>query len=194
MKSKKSSASITLLFGVGILFLWMSMGMAQTAKKAEAHYKYVGVKTCKMCHNNPAKGKQFAIWKSSKHATAYATLATAEAKKLAKAKGITDPQKSPECLKCHVTGYGLPKTDFTPKYNMENGVTCEACHGPGSGYWKYSTMKKIYKGKIKPGTVGLTMPNAKTCETCHNAESPSYKKFVFAKYWAKIAHDIPKKK
>ena len=39
----------------------------------------------------------------SAHAGAWAVLGTAKGKEIAAAKGITDPQASAECLKCHAT-------------------------------------------------------------------------------------------
>ena len=156
-------------------------------------YQYVGVKKCKICHNSPKKGAQFKKWQASPHAKAYEVLASPEAKAIAKKKGIADPQKAPECLKCHVTGYGKDKSMFAASFDMKEGVGCEACHGPGSKYKSMKVMKDTYAGKVKPETVGLVMPTEKTCKTCHNPESPTYKKFDFKTFYAKIAHEIPKK-
>lgn len=193
MKIKKVKIGLGVMFAVGLVMAWMSMGISGTPQAKKSQFKYIGVLKCKMCHNSPRKGNQYKIWKNSAHAKAYETLGTAEAKAVAKKKGIADPQKSPKCLKCHVTGYGAPKTAFEPKYHMEDGVTCEACHGPGSAYYKFSVMKKLYKNQIKGSTVGYVQPTEKTCVTCHNPESPTYKKFVFKEFWKKIAHNIPKK-
>jgi hypothetical protein len=135
-----------------------------------------------MCHNAPAKGAQFTKWSESKHAKAFATLATEEAKKAAQAKGIADPQKAPECLKCHVTGGG---TDA--KIKMEEGVCCEACHGAGGDYWQMAVMKD----KAKAVAAGMVEPTEATCKQCHNEESPTFKGFDFAAMSAKIAHPNP---
>ena len=91
-------------------------------------HKYIGTAKCKMCHNSENKGKIYDKWVTTKHATAYKTLANEESKAIAKKMGIKDAQKDKKCLKCHVTGYGEATGD---KYSMEEGVTCEGCHGPG---------------------------------------------------------------
>jgi hypothetical protein len=171
------------------IFLITNLGISQNKT-----FKYVGAKQCKMCHNSSKKGAQFKKWSGASHAQAYATLASAESKKIAKEKGIGDPQKSDACLKCHVTGHGQPASNFGPKFKVEDeGVGCEACHGPGSVYKKMKTMKDVHSGKIKGETVGLVEPNETMCKTCHNPESPTYKKFSFAEKWKLIDHSMPKK-
>lgn len=152
-------------------------------------HAYVGAEKCKMCHNSAAKGAQFTKWTESKHSQAYAVLATEEAKKVATAKGIADPQKADECLRCHVAGHGAPAAKLTDKYKAQDGVSCEACHGPGGDYWKMEVMKD----KAKATAAGMVMPTEATCKGCHNPESPTFKSFDFAAMSAKIAHPNPQK-
>ncbi len=152
-------------------------------------HAYVGAMKCKMCHNSAAKGAQFKKWTESPHANAYATLGSDAAKKVATEKGIADPQKADECLRCHVTGHGVDAAMLTDKYKAEDGVACGSCHGPGGGYWKMTVMKD----QAKSIAAGLVIPDEATCTVCHNAESPSFKGFDFAEYSAKIAHPNPKK-
>ena len=166
----------------------MGGGGLSVASEAPAH-AFVGVEKCKLCHNTPAKGAQYNQGAKSKHSKAWATLATEEAKKVGAAKGIADPQNAPECLRCHVTGYGSPAEKLTLKYKKEDGVGCESCHGPGADYWKMEVMKDLKKSLA----AGLTIPDAKTCVRCHNPENPTHKGFDFATYHPKIAHPMPKK-
>jgi hypothetical protein len=82
--------------------------------------------------------------------------------------------------------------DTSAKITLEEGVSCESCHGPGSGYQKKATMEGITAGEIAPASVGLVIPDAKTCTRCHTPEgNPFYKEFDFAKFAEKIAHPIP---
>lgn len=151
--------------------------------------KYLGAKGCKLCHIAPSTGGQFKIWQNGPHAKAYEVLASDEAKKTAKEKGIADPQKAPECLKCHVTGYGEPADRFTDKYSIEEGVSCETCHGAGEHYAK----KEVFeKGKAEAVRLGLIEPTEALCKKCHNAESPHYKEFKFEEFKKKIEHPKPK--
>ncbi|HVP39127.1 MAG TPA: cytochrome c family protein, partial [Candidatus Saccharimonadales bacterium] len=169
-----------LLVGVGILAAVVAgSALAQEAKKEEPVHKYVGVLKCKMCHNSAAKGAQYTVWTTMKHSKAFAALASDSAKKIAKDKGIEDPQKDPKCLKCHVTGYGKPAEEFEATFKPEDGVQCEACHGPGKDYMAMQVMKDIRGGKKDGTPLGLVMPTEKVCLGCHNSESPTFKEFNF---------------
>jgi hypothetical protein len=150
---------------------------------------YVGSAKCaKMCHKSPKQGEQYPIWEKSKHAGAYKTLATPSALEVGKKAGVAEPQKSDKCLKCHVTGFGADPKLLEPTYSAEEGVGCEACHGPGKEYSKLSVMKD----KKLAAAAGLIAPDEKVCVKCHNQESPNYKAFDFKVMSKKIAHPIPK--
>jgi hypothetical protein len=152
-------------------------------------YKYVGAMACKGCHNLPTKGKQFDKWAASKHAIAYKTLASEASKALATKMDIADSQKSDKCLPCHITGYGVADSLKGAKYLIDEGVTCEACHGPGE---KYKTMN-IMKDKALAMKNGLIEPTKELCITCHNKQSPTYKEFKFEEAVKAIDHSYPKK-
>ncbi len=163
--------------------------VTDTAKAEAPVFKYMGAKKCKGCHNLPKTGKLFDKWLKGPHAKAYATLATEESVKLAKELKIKDPQKSKECLVCHITAYGIPDSLKGEKYSVEEGVTCEACHGPGEKYW---TMK-IMKNKKLAMENGLIEPTEELCVTCHNKKSPTYKEFKYKDATKAIDHTYPKK-
>lgn len=153
-------------------------------------YKYIGSAKCKMCHSSDAKGNQYKVWSDSKHAKAYLDLASEEAKKNAEKAGLkTDPQKSPECLKCHVTAFGVNDSLKEASFDISEGIGCETCHGPGSDYKGLSVMKE----RQKAIAAGLIIPNRDTCVKCHNSESPNFKGFDYDQYYKKIAHPYQKK-
>jgi hypothetical protein len=159
-----------------------------------AQAQYVGVEACGKCHKRETTGNQLGKWQESKHSKAFATLATPEAKKIAAAKGITDPQKDAKCLKCHVTAataaqIAKPAVEGEKTFVAEDGVQCETCHGPGSQY----KARKIMKDKTAAVAAGLIVPDEKLCKTCHNPESPSHKEFNFAEMKKKIDHTNPNK-
>ena len=176
-----------LVLGTGVVLFGIGP-VAILAAEPSAH-AFVGADKCKVCHNSPAKGAQYTKWSESKHAKAFATLATEEAKKFAAAKGIADPQKADECLRCHVTGHGQPADKLTDKYNAAQGVSCESCHGAGGDYWKMEVMKD----QAKSVAAGMVLPKEENCKTCHNADSPSFKGFDFAAASKTIAHPNPQK-
>lgn len=171
---------------VAVLIAAFLVALMSAPAPAE-EYNYVGVKGCKMCHQTKKIGEQYQIWEKNQHSKAYTTLASDEAKTVGAEKGISNPQEAPECLKCHVTGYGLPASRFEATYSVEDGVGCESCHGPGSAYKKMSIMKNREEA-IKNG---LVIPTAEVCQKCHNPESPTFKSFNFDEMSKKIAHPIP---
>jgi hypothetical protein len=77
---------------------------------------YVGVEKCKSCH--PQEYEDFSQRRFNK------------AWKILK---MREEEKNPECLRCHVTGYGkkggFVNEEKTPHLTSKQ---CEACHGPGS--------------------------------------------------------------
>ena len=158
---------------------------------AEPVKQYMGAGKCKTCHNSARKGAQYKAWSDSKHARAFLNLASPKALEIAAKLEIKDPQKAPECLKCHVTGYGEPADRFAASFSESLGVQCESCHGAGSGYYKKATMLDLRSKKAKPAEYGLLMPTKALCANCHNEKSPSGKFVDWPADSTKIAHPIP---
>ncbi len=83
---------------------------------AEAERTYVGTVKCAACHF-----QQYKTWKESPHGKAFDILP-------AKYKNDAD------CLQCHTTGYGRTAGDGKDVDPNLAGISCEACHGPGSAH------------------------------------------------------------
>ncbi len=180
---KKALVMITMLAVMSALALPLLAADAQ----------YIGANKCKMCHKSEKKGNQFGKWQAGPHAKAYATLATDEAKAVAKKAGVAgDPQQAKECLVCHVTAFDAPASAKAATFKIEEGVTCEACHGPGSLYKSMKVMKALRAGTQDAAAVAYARGDEKTCITCHNKKSPTYRPFNYAEKWKKIDHSMPK--
>jgi len=127
---------------------------AQEAGAAAAPQgEYTGSKRCFACHF-----KEFMSWKKTKHSQAFANI----------------PKKyysDTTCMKCHITGYGVPGGYQGASTPDLLGVTCEACHGPGSKHEeiaKQFTNKKVLSDEEKKainGVIQRTIPNV--CINCH---------------------------
>jgi hypothetical protein len=159
-----------------------------------AEFKYVGVKNCGKCHKKELMGDQLAEWKKARHSQALETLKGDKALEIAKERNLpVAPHESEDCLKCHVTAYGAPESAFHKKpLKASDGVQCESCHGPGSGYRKKKTMsdhdKSVAAGLWDPGN------DEKICAKCHNDESPTWdvaEGFDYEEAKKEIAHPIP---
>ncbi|MBF0503561.1 MAG: cytochrome c family protein [Candidatus Omnitrophica bacterium] len=181
--NKKWFLGLWMILGAGVIFMCASNSMAQTPD-----HEFVGVSKCSMCHKSEKMGQQAVIWQGSSHAKAFDTLGTAQAKDVGKKFGVDNPQASGKCLKCHSTAYGFSENKVTDKVTVEEGVSCESCHGAGKDYMKMSIMKD----KQQSIDGGLKVPDEKTCAKCHNSESPTAKTFDFKTMWEKIKHPMPK--
>ncbi len=147
--------------------------------------KYVGVQACGTCHNSAMMNRQVSHWRMTGHARAWAVLATPKAYQVAKAKGLTgEPQKAPECLRCHSTGHGQTPGRFMEGALISDGVTCEACHGPGGEYMP----EGIMRDRLAAKKAGLLEASAETCKGCH--EGAHNKPFDLEMAMKKIAHPM----
>jgi len=157
--------------------------------KIEVTHKYVGITVCMDCHDSKTKTKSYEQWSKGPHAKAFEALASEKAKEIAKARGIEDAQKAPECLKCHTTGYGQEEKWYGKQFKLSEGISCEACHGPGDDY-----QPKAIHGKSRDKAIakGMVIPDERTCRNCHNAESPTAKKFDYKEFRKKIMHWAPR--
>jgi len=193
---KKQIAMISVLFAASVLVWGMAgvvYGQAKTAK-------YLGVNKCKMCHSSAAGGNQYGKWMETLHSKAFDNLASAQAKELGGKQGITDPQTSDKCIKCHETAFGVSKDMLDAKFDPKLGVQCETCHGPGENHVK-ARMAAASSGDTDKGQ-GVTIPaseingktDAKVCLGCHNKESPTFTGFDFDKMSKQIAHPDPRLK
>ena len=197
MKSKAILAySLTLSIAVGLC--------TGTTARADGRdpANLAGSKTCGICHKKEESGNQLGVWQGSPHAKAFEILASAEAKATATKLGIDDPQKSGKCLSCHATAYNFTESSATEKIKVEEGVSCESCHGPGKKYMAKSTMED----REKAIAAGLIHPASKSCELCHNDKNPNWnperyttkdgKKvgFDYEQAYEKIKHPDPRVK
>ena len=87
----------------------------------------------------------------------------------------TNDHHDPECVACHVTGWGDSSGFITEASTPKLiNVTCEACHGPGEEHNNLQT--KTPNGKL----------GKQFCVKCHDPDNSP--KFDFDKYWPKIQH------
>jgi hypothetical protein len=132
------------------LVLWGLAG--DGAAQSEPVFRYLGVKWCRGCHSrrspNP-KMRVFHSWEDSAHARAWAVLPE-------------EDRANPACLRCHTTGYGMPRRAGVSDEDLR-GVQCEACHGAGSHYFSWGVMKDPEKSRER----GLLKPTREVCNKCH---------------------------
>lgn len=214
---KAGYAILPVAASVGVSFLLCGIGLVPSAAAGDkpivaamvttlpattGDYEYVGSKKCKKCHL-----KQHRSWKKTRMGQAFEILKpgqASEAKQKFELDSAKDYTKDESCLGCHTTGHGKPGGYASPDPNDKKaikkakkmqGVGCESCHGPGSGY--VPVFDEIMKSKRKYSVeelyaVGLRKIDAATCTQCHNDKGPTYdpaKPFDFAKQKDEDRHE-----
>jgi len=125
---------------------------------------YLGARACGGCHESAATGNQYGHWLASAHAQAWASLATPEARAIARLSGITDePAEAAVCLGCHATAAEAEPWERDPGFRVEDGVQCERCHGPGSEYGTEAVMRDPEAAR----RAGLRRFTKRDCDVCH---------------------------
>jgi hypothetical protein len=136
-----------LVFGLS-LALGLAVSLANSAQAAPAPIPaqdggYAGSTICANCHKDV-----HAAWSGTLHSQAYSSPIFQE--------DWTKQGTSNSCLECHTTGYDPATGKFA-----EEGVTCEACHGP------------FQKGH--PETLMPITPDASLCARCHKTTTDEWK-------------------
>ena len=158
--------------GIIISVLAGFIGVATAETHPGDPAKLISIKKCSMCHKKEDKGNQYGKWQSMGHSHAYELLGTEEAKAVGAKLGIDDPQSSGKCLKCHSTAYWFTEEKQTEEVAVENGVSCQSCHGAGADYKSKSTMEN----RDEAIAAGMVYPaKEKSCTLCHNDTSPTWK-------------------
>lgn len=117
---------------------------------------YSGSEACGVCHES-----EHETWTFTKHATAFDTLVTHGA------------DNDPECIGCHVVGYGLPGGFVSVKQSSElENVGCEACHGRGGPH-------------LSPGFVSAGNYEP-ACVQCHDTKHSLG--FTYATFLPRVSH------
>lgn len=119
-------------------------------------------------------GNEYYTWiKHDKHSQAYTNLQKAAGKRMASLMGLGDPTKEPLCLKCHST-YVPDTTMHGDKFDPEDGVSCESCHGAAEKWLEsHAILGATHQQNLEKGladTVSLSK-RATLCVSCHFGDS-----------------------
>jgi len=157
----------------------ISTSDAQAQSSSDARYE--GVATCagSTCHGR-AEGNgeivrqdEIATWQepsssSGAHSRAYAVLASPRGRQIAASLGLGAATSAPACLGCHATF--VPESSRGPRFLTADGVGCETCHGPSSGWLAvHYSAPATHASNVRAGLTPLEQPQvrARVCLDCH---------------------------
>jgi hypothetical protein len=142
---------------------------------------HVGVASCSgsTCHGrSEATGKivrqdELLIWQdesspSGAHSRAWRVLQLPRSKAIAQRLGIGEATTAPMCLGCHATP--APASARGGRFQLSDGVGCESCHGPASGWLSsHYAVGASHAANVARGMVPLENPRARAaqCLDCH---------------------------
>jgi hypothetical protein len=145
--------------------------------EVQAH-KHLGAASCasSTCHGSTTVYKdsnvmqnEFSVWQESdKHARAFEILKQPESQAITRKLGLGDATKAQVCLDCHTDN--VPVAQRGEKFQLEDGVGCEACHGGSENWVSTHTNKNVaHSDNLKAGLYPTEVPiaRAKMCLSCH---------------------------
>jgi hypothetical protein len=165
---------------VAILMLIFVTGPRATAQDARVSTgTYLGVASCggTTCHGRShadgpvVRQDELMLWQdpataAGAHSRAWNVLRDDRAQAIGRRLGIGDPSTAPICLGCHAT----PAGPRGIRFQTSDGVGCESCHGPASGWLPtHYAVGGTHAANVSRGLVPLDNPRARAsrCLDCH---------------------------
>lgn len=164
-----------------LAFVAMFAALTANAQTSPGHY--LGVASCANsgCHGSTRPlettrvlQNEYYTWLTAdRHATAYNVLFNDLSALIARNMRLQEkPYEEPICLDCHSTV--VPQRSVAGKIDPEDGIQCEACHGPAGG-WGAQHMEKgwTHQQSVARGMVDLRnlVTRAQLCDSCHVGSS-----------------------
>ena len=114
---------------------------------------------------------EYSIWAGQdKHTRAYTVLSNPISVRIGKALGLEQaPNKSDRCLNCHALN-PKPEQRAQTFQTMDDGVSCESCHGPAVGWLGQHTVKNwTHQQSLKAGMYDTRdmVKQSEICLSCH---------------------------
>ncbi len=158
--------------------LFLSFSPSSTAASPADTSKYTGPGSCSStsCHGSVKPHadsrifqNEYSIWVvKDKHAKAYDALTGQVGERMARILGLGKSEQAAKCLACHALD--VPADARAKTFELNEGVTCESCHGPSSAWLgPHTTRNWTHEQSVAAGmydTRNLVRRTEK-CLTCH---------------------------
>src|SRR5258708_11463005 len=132
---------IALRLAAGALLAFVA-GSLPAAAQQKDDGQHLGVASCAgdNCHGSVRRlpgsrvaQDEYLIWKNKdKHSRAFTVLKEERGLRIARNLGLPDAESAPICLTCHTDD--VPPARRGPRFQLADGVGCEACHGGAVGW------------------------------------------------------------
>lgn len=150
---------------------------------ADKSAEWQGVASCvsSSCHGQNGgkgtKGSEYNTWAGyDKHARAFQVLGNERSERMVRNLYGTDAKPAMEqalCLKCHASHDGITATGVAARFQLNDGVGCESCHG-AAAKWLTIHYQGGFKDKSLKDKAALGMRptkdiayRARVCTECH---------------------------
>jgi hypothetical protein len=148
--------------------------------------KYTGPGSCSStsCHgsvkprtDNRIFQNEYSIWAvKDKHAKAYDALTGPIGERMTKILGLGKSEQAAKCLACHALD--VPAEARAKTFELNEGVTCESCHGPASAWLgPHTTRTWTHEQSVAAGMYD-TRNLARRTEKCLACHLGTQEKFV----------------
>jgi len=162
-----------------LLVLFGGLLRADTKTPAAEPMKYIGPGSCAAtsCHGSvkPIAGSrilqtEYSTWiLKDKHSRAYQALTGDVGERMARILKLgAKAEESPKCLACHAL-YAKPEQQGR-KFEIAEGVSCENCHGPASGWLgPHTTTGWVHEKSVELGMAETrnVIHRTEKCLECH---------------------------
>ena len=160
-----------------LAFCTQAVGVHAAALPFQAKDRHEGVASCagSNCHgashpleDSAVMQNEYFSWeRKDAHSNAYKLLLSPAGKRIAANLGLKSAQDAAECLTCH-TDY-VPEAARGRRYQLSEGVTCEACHGGAQNWIGPHITGAKHSENLANGLYPLEDPTARArvCMHCH---------------------------
>jgi hypothetical protein len=160
---------------VAILLALSTSAFAKEIKQTrEEGAQFVGAVGCRSssCHGGAGeKRSQYITWSQKDfHTKAFAILLNARSAQIAEGAGLTSAPASARCTVCHSPFASVSQSRLGPNARIDEGVSCESCHGAASGWLRGHTRSDwTYANRVSAGMHDLRNLSARAnaCVACH---------------------------
>ena len=161
-----------------LLVAVLGSGVALGAESSTGMYKHMGVASCasSVCHgkldiqnDSNVWLNEYRVWtRARRHSQAYRLLENDQSRRIAANLGLASATTAKICLDCHADN--VPAELRGPKFQITDGVSCEACHG-GAENWleSHSEPGSSHADNLAGGMYPTESPTARAqlCLSCH---------------------------